>query len=56
MMSVVPGMIIVPMTSPKSALLPGKRKRARQKASADETKAAITTVSMATIALFRKLT
>ena len=55
MMSVVPGMIIVPMTSAKSAFLPGKRKRARQNASADETKAAITTVSTATITLLRKL-
>ena len=55
MMSVVPGMIIMPMTSAKRSFFPGNSKRARQNASADETKAAITTVSTATITLLRKL-
>ena len=54
MMSVVPGNIIVPMTRPKRSRRPGKRKRARQKASAVAMKAAMSTVSIVTAALFRK--
>ena len=55
MMSVVPGMIIMPMTSAKRSFFPGNSNRARQYASAEAMIAARTIVMTATMTLLMKL-